>query len=753
MEYEKLYDDPSIDKHILVASEKYDNGNMEKMLGVGLNMPFECSNSASRKNMFSSQYQQRVCLEEPEYPYISTGYENLFGQKSSSFIKSDKNWTVFGKIEKFSNRPGHHYYLFVIDKETSTIDVIERISYCHNTESYGFLYNNDYLDSLEINSEIPINTTIKKSRSFDEFDNYMSGKNVRVAYISDDRTTEDAIEISESAAISLARPEIKKVTILINDNDIPLNLYGHNNEYKIIPDIGEDIKNGIICGIRTEKNDEIFFTQSSERLKKTMINDTTFKSKGKLIDINVYCNKDISESTNGIYEGQLTFYEKDYKRFCAEVCNLLKNYIDNSIYKKTYAISELYTTCENVINGKQYFKDNAFSNIVVELTIYRKAPLEKGDKVTSRYGGKGVISKVIPDNLMPRISGTNDIIELIWNIATCANRLNPGQLFEMSLNFISYNIVNQYLNYFDRMTDIDIIVDTLQSYFSIISEEWSRYLINDIESCANDYDALTMISNIFTEKGDGLYTVLEPISESITIDTLMELYKEFPWITPVFIDSPIKGSRGQIRWVQSVKPSIVAKQYIYRMKQNAEEKHSATSMSATNVKGLNSKSKAAKLFIRSTSNTPIRFGEMENNIFALMGMEVQIKNLMLYSTSPQGRRDVKQMLKSYDFNVELGEDAKSRSAEMLNASIKTMGIKFVFKKVPIKYESVVKEQKDTIFRYLDFNDNSLFKFCGEDESKLFVSYDNNPNHDKLFIQSDEAQNKLFKFLPLEKERK
>ena len=127
-----------------------------------------------------------------------------------------------------------------------------------------------------------------------------------------------------------------------------------------------------------------------------MINDTTFKTKGRVIDINVYCNRDIATSNNGIYEGQLAYYDRDYKRFCAEVVEFLKNYIDNSMYGKSYELSKLYSTCEDVVNGKQYFKDNVFSNIVVELTVYRKAPLEVGDKVTSRYGGKGVISKIIP---------------------------------------------------------------------------------------------------------------------------------------------------------------------------------------------------------------------------------------------------------------------------------------------------------------------------------------------------------------------
>lgn len=736
--YEKLYDDVDIDKHIMAASEKY-NDDMEKMLGIGLNMPFECTNSASRKNMFSSQYQQRVCLEDPEIPYISTGYENLFGQRSSAYVQTDRKWRVIGKIEKFSNAPGHHYYLFVID-EHNNMDVVERVSYCHNTESYGFLYNNEYLDKLQVGSEIPSNQTVKKSKSFDTADNYMTGKNLRVAYIADASTTEDAIEISESTSMALARPEIKKVTILINDNDIPLNLYGDDSVYKIMPDIGEDIKNGIICGTRTERNDEIFFTQSGERLKVPMINDTTFKTKGRVIDINVYCNRDIATSNNGIYEGQLSYYDRDYKRFCGEVVELLRNYIDNSMYKKTHELSKLYTTCEDVISGKQYFKDNVFSNIVVELTVYRKAPLEVGDKVTSRYGGKGVISKIISDNEMPRVSGTDEIIDLIWNQATCVNRLNPGQLFELSLNFIASNITKYLLTF---AKDIDICIDTLKRFFDIVSDDYSRYLISNIDSCINDDEAAFTVYDCLAENGDGLYIPLEPITECITLDTLMDLYKEFPWITPVFMDVPIRGSRGQIRFVQSKKPSIVAKQYIYRMKQNAEEKHSSTSMSATNVRCLNSKSKAAKMFIRTHSNTPIRFGEMENSIFMLMGAEIQVQNLMIYSTSPQGRRDAKQMLESYEFNVTLGEDGKSRSAEILNAIIKAMGLKFEFKKIPIKYKEIGHEQQDcALFHFLDLDNNPLFRKCGIDEAKLIKQCESTP---ELFVELGDNHNKLFEY--------
>lgn len=737
MDYVKLYNDPAIDKHIIAAGERY-NERMERMIGVGLNMPFECENSAARKNMFSSQYQQRVCLVDPDYPYISTGYENKFGQHSSSYEKADRDWRVFARIEKFANKPGHHYYLILID-QYNNMDVIERVSYCHTTETYGFLYDNKYLDSLNVGSIIRKDTTVKKSRSFDQFDNYMGGRNLRVMYVADPNTTEDAIEVSKSAAKALSRTEFKVVNILVNDNEIPLNLYGDDKSYKVIPDIGEWVKNGILCGTRTERNDESFFSQSAERLKVPMINDATFKADGCVVDVNVYCNKDIANSNNGIYEGQLAFYHNDYKRFCKEFVDVLKNYIDNSDYVKSYELSALYSRCQDVVNGKQYFKDNAFSNIIVEITLYKPAPLEEGDKVTSRYGGKGVISKVIDDDMMPRVHDTNDRVDLIWNIATCVNRLNPGQLFEMSLNFIAENIVKSVLM---APLPYEDCIDEVFKFYNHLSKNYAAEFRDWVESFATDDEAEMAISSLVTPDGDGMYICLEPISETITFETLMKLYGEYPWITPVFLDVPIIGSRGQLRYVQSQKPSIVAKEYIYRMKQNAEEKHSATSLSATNIRNMNSKSKASKMYIRVHSNTPIRFGEMEGNIFQSMGAEINCINMMIYSNSPIGRRDAKQMLTSYTFDVKLSENAKSRSAEILNSILKTMGARFSFKKIPIKYTEVIQNVDDSqLFVFLDSDKDMLFQKVPDVEKQLFVNVEE--QEQSLFVNVSDNEKKLF----------
>ena len=66
-------------------------------------------------------------------------------------------------------------------------------------------------------------------------------------YLASEKTKEDSIVLSEEAAAKLVSPLLKKVTIIVNDNDILLNLYGDDNIYKTFPDIGEYVKGRIIC--------------------------------------------------------------------------------------------------------------------------------------------------------------------------------------------------------------------------------------------------------------------------------------------------------------------------------------------------------------------------------------------------------------------------------------------------------------------------------------------------------------------------
>lgn len=120
------------------------------------------------------------------------------------------------------------------------------------------------------------------------------------------------------------------------------------------------------------------------------------------------------------------------------------------------------------------------------------------------------------------------------------------------------------------------------------------------------------------------------------------------------------------------------------MKQFAEEKFSATSLSSTNIRNENTKSRVKKDFRELYPNTPIRFGNMETNNMNHIGADAVIANMMIHSLSPQGRRLVEQMYTGdpFEIDVKLNSNCKNRSAEIATTYLKTIGrrLKFIRRK-------------------------------------------------------------------------
>jgi hypothetical protein len=203
----------------------------------------------------------------------------------------------------------------------------------------------------------------------------------------------------------------------------------------------------------------------------------------------------------------------------------------------------------------------------------------------------------------------------------------------------------------------------------------------------SDEECIDYIAGV-TCSEKALYLVIEPISENMTIDKVEQLYEAFPWAKPEYMSMPIVSSDGSIRYVPSRRPMVYGYQYIYRLKQYAEEKFSVTSLSATNIRNENSKSKSSNNYKALYSRTPIRFGDMETGNLIHLGAELVVQMLMLYSTSPHARRLTEEMLTGDPFNIDvkLDMESKNRNVEILNVYLKTMGLKLTFKKKPKKFE-------------------------------------------------------------------
>lgn len=672
--------------------EKLKIENPNHMLGKGLQMPFAASNSGSRKLMFGTQLEHRLPLLKPDVPYIQTGYEMQFGLNSSSYVQTPEKYTVIAKIPKYSWNPMHHYYCIMLNEETRTLNVYERKEYKHITEKYGYLYNNEALDWLVVGDTVPMNTTIQKSTSFDEFDNRMDGKNLLTMYNACEETMEDAILISESASKVLSSPLISQFYTDINDNNIPLNIYGDNDNYKIFPDIGEEVVNNQICSTRIEKKDDMLYSQSSQRLKETKISDTPTIINGRVVDINIYCNAPERLEEYG-YNAQIKKYYDENLRMCRDIINTLQQYVEDG-YNMTYELQRLYSRCVGVITGKQYYSERVFSNIKIEFTVIEEIPVSTGDKLSNRYGGKGITAKIVPDELMPR-TYTDERIDIILNMCGVYGRENAGQLFEITVSYISIKLI-EYIEM--NVLDVGECVNMYLDFLRIVAPSMVPSTEALLDSLTDD-ECIMFISSMYDNGGKAMYLAIEPMTENMTIDKVKQLYDRFPWAKPEPIRMPIIDSVGKVRYVESRRPIVYGYQYIYRLKQYAEEKFSVTSLSATNVRNENCKSKNSNNYKALYSRTPIRFGDMETGNLIHLGAELVVQMLMLYSTSPHARRLASQILTGDPFCVDINLDmeSKNRNVEILNVYLKTIGLRLVFKKVPkemiqpIVFEPIMRE--------------------------------------------------------------
>lgn len=651
--------------------------SLEHMSGKGLLEPFNTANAGARKIMHSTHRDHIFPLISAEKAIIETGYEIRFGDLSSSITEATENYRVVAKISKFSFVPNHHYWLILEDYKNHELDVIERIAYENKTQSYGFLYNNEYIDSLNIGDNIPAGTIVQKSLAFDEYNNRKDGRNFNVVYMALDDNMEDSIIFSDEAAGKLTSPLINPVEVMINDNDIPLNIYGDDKVYKIIPDIGEDIVNANLIALRKEKKEESFYTQSVDRLRQIMMSDSIKQVHGKVIDVDIYCNN--VDILNGLYYGQLKMYYDELQRCSSEIVKTLVPLTANG-YKLSHELKILFARAKQVVNHTQYIDKRSFSNIAMKITVLEEIKMAPGDKASNRYGGKGIVSNIWPKSFMPRFINSNgeyEYVDVIFNSSTMVNRENVGQIFELELTHIGCQILGKIKQ--DKMKLKDAY-KLIHRYVELCSPKQAAFM--DEVTAPMTHEELAFYVGDIVDSGS-IHLSIEPLSETISIDDLSKIYKEFPFVKQNQLEVAMVNSEGKSRYIKARRDVVVGKQYIFRLKQYAEEKFSVTSLSATNIRNENTKSKVKKDFKTLYANTPVRFGNMETNNMMHIGPEVLISNMMIHSLSPQGRRLVEQMYTTdnpFIIDIRLDSDSKNRVAEITNTYLKTIGLKLVFKR-------------------------------------------------------------------------
>jgi hypothetical protein len=655
---------------------------------------FAGANNVMRSAMNIKHHTQHLTIDNPEFPYLFDGKENLIGENSSFYEKTDKVYRVEHIIKKYNELLKGKCYIalyFLYCKDDDSYRVVERKEVENLTENFGFDYKNEFLDNAEVGEVIPKDTVLYTSTSYDENMNVSIGVNGRILYATHPAVQDDAIIISESFAKRMISNQVSAKTIPISENTIFLNLYGKDGEHRGLPNIGDIITDGILAATRNVKESRMFSDLRDSALRNiNQQSDQVFYGDGEVIDINVYCNNPNIKSNRSnmqliqYYNDAKTFYREVYK-VCSMILKSGAKNIDKEINRwKRKAMDYLDT------QALWAFNDNIFSNLMVEILIRKKEPIKIGRKLTGRSGNKTVVSSIWPDEDMPYLTtdaytdehgvvhprGEAERVDLITNSLAIINRTIPMAIYEPSITFI----LDRVRKHMATLKSLDEQKDFMFDIMKILNPKQTKHMkelyetLTDREKKKFIEAAISLDHNSLINTSNGIYVKWEAFNTEFKLrDAIIEIYEKYgDIITPynIFIPKPKWGRDIYIG------KDCIGFQYMLLLKQSGERGFSVRSAGAISDESLPEKSHESKIGKLWHSETPIRFGEYESpNFMIITAPEDFALVTALYRSSIDGRRFMYEAILSEDGKYDIPDKFTSRSAEILQVYLKSLGVR------------------------------------------------------------------------------
>lgn len=477
-------------------------------LGEELLVPNVNKVDCSRTNMFTNHLNQFLTLNHAERPRVFSNFENQVGKYSSAY-KVLSNVKILKVFEINAN----NIYFIYQHLNSNTIDILHFTSSTNLTESYGF--SNILIYKPTENEVIKEEKLIYRNNMYDDDLNMQMGLNLKTIFLAKEgKTFEDSILIAESAAAKLEHSEINEILVMLNTNDVLVNLMGDDKNYKPFPLVGEAVQNGILCARRRIDYNSILDDFKSSNFLKTTPNDQLFYSDGIVEDITIYSNFSDSDLKYEYNQPIINIMNEEYKIYF----NMFK-FLSEKKKKFTFEDDANYILqyCKDYVDPtlKFSYENTEFEGTIIKFTVTAKKPLCVGSKLAGRYGNKGVVSAIIPDDQMPMTEDGTQRADVCLNVLGVHSRMNPAQSYEHELNFFAQEIVTKYK---DNEKEL---FKNIMKFYKIASPDQYSFLNEELKTTT---DKNNFCKDIIA---NGVYIFQQPFSDNISVDSNLELHSTF----------------------------------------------------------------------------------------------------------------------------------------------------------------------------------------------------------------------------------
>lgn len=446
------------------------NQNDIRLRGITAFNPLAEYTSSSRGQMQSNAVSQAVVISGAEPNMIQSGAEIEYGKYTNAII-APHNMKVIAVVPRYT--PSQYngiqfnpetiviYQTFDNGGRTPLFGMIDVTKHVSNHPKFGFEYKpTEHASQLRVGHTIPKDTVLYDSPNKDSIGNYSKGINLNTLFSSVEGTGEDSILIAKDVIPKLKMKTVVTRQMELGTTEFPLNLYGDDENYKIMPEIGEyciptgEAYSGIIMAKREYRPEllPITFTKRTTRIFDS-ITDTPLDGDGqeaRVVDIIVYRQNKTTTAVAPRVLQQLNKYADAYQDFCERVLKeyrkIMAEYNNQAqftddfdqLIKHCMAITSeptLDTKSRNIpIQKVGNFNRKLDDYTIIVTTEYIK-DVGPGFKVTNLHGGKGVIADVVevdPEK-MPFDPVTGVRADIIIPTESPFNRMNLGAVYEQTI--------------------------------------------------------------------------------------------------------------------------------------------------------------------------------------------------------------------------------------------------------------------------------------------------------------------------------
>lgn len=657
---------------------------------------FADKTSPVRAVMACRHASQRVVLTNPEFPRVFTGAENEFGDRSS--------WNV--RVGNFEERKRGDSFEFVksfkkfkLEKESPMCYIFKNLStgkykaimvnpIVNQTEKYGFtMDNNIERKNVKIGSILPADFNVTQSSSYVN-DNYCAGRNIRMMFAIVPSVTEDSGVISDYVAEMMEYNFCYKVDVELKDNDFLRNNYGAtDDEYQAFPNIGQAIKDGVICSIR-----ENSFLSSRSEARVPHILDKNKYATGYISDIDIYSNSETIENP------QINYYRDQIKEYYTELYDFIHPIIQDPQQDDT-ALMDIYRRAEKYLHTALWTTKEHIVGTLIRFWVCQPKKTRVGQKFVGRYGDKFVISEIVPRELMPKTDDGRPI-DMIKNGLAIPNRIIAFSAYEPDITFQAERL-DQYIRAVHNQTkELENYTDAINKFGTSIEDIIK--LVYDFLYCYNHKQADDFMRQFNEAPNEvyrdvienGIHVMIPPLDEVCVRDAILEAQDKFKeLLKPYKVRVKLRH-----RWVELQGDYNIGYQYTWVLKQEPSKALSAIATGRTTLYDLPVKTKQYNKHFRRYSDNAIKFGEYDTlNLLDGVGVK-EFAKLTTYFRGSQYESNSILMSQLEDKKIDLEKYNKFPQLDNLKAVFKLLG--FVMEPDPYGMKSIgapIDEEHEVLF--------------------------------------------------------